>query len=69
MTNKTNNLLTIPQAAKIYGCKHPYLYAEIKRGHLSVTEISGVKFIKRSVLDKFMRRQKLHAKSIDIDKK
>jgi len=49
------DLVTILTAAKLRGVSHQAIYSLVKRGKLSVIEIDGVKFVKRSEIIGYKR--------------
>lgn len=55
MQDKISDLITVMTAAKLRGVKHQSILGLVKRGKLTVTEIDGVKFLKRDEVLNFVK--------------
>jgi predicted DNA-binding protein YlxM (UPF0122 family) len=65
----TDDLITIPNAAKLRGVSHQSIYDLIRRNKMTVTEIDGVKFLKRDEVLNFVKSKGGRPKKKSNDEK
>ena len=58
LDDNNNELVTIGQAAKIYGCTYVCMRGHVKRGNLNSTKIDEVNYIKKEDVVKFSESRK-----------